>query len=443
MDILNKPIKTFTFADVVSFCQEGHREGLQIDYKKDLPTSGLAKLFSAFSNTRGGVIIIGVEEDRMTGIPTAWDGINNNAQSIERIHQWASNVEPLPSYEVHATDEQGGKIFILVRIFEGDRTPYYVQNDPRIYIRTGSITPSVDLASPDAVELLIKKKEKAELARNLYIRMSEDVYQAGLKRAERDRLRKIAIEKENYDKEKKKLEADISGFDIKPYRSHYYSKELGSDASIFTVVAQPFHPKEPVASPPELKDKIIEIRDGDGTFPLDFPSVNPEPMLNGIMYFDWGEADGEIRNEQFYSTGLVRLSFDVLRTDNERNDRIIYLVHLASLLFAVLKATGNFYRMFGYQGGVKGFISLTNVEGVKLNDTIGRSLFPRDDKEGLLPSYELEFDVDTSLLNDNKAFQDYFIKTVQDIYWMFGYAGLREETIKTYLKERGWLVNNE
>ena len=182
---------------------------------------------------------------------------------------------------------------------------------------------------------------------------------------------------------------------------------------------------------PELKDKIIEIRDGDGTFPLDFPSVNPEPMLNGIMYFDWGEADGEIRNEQFYSTGLVRLSFDVLRTDNERNDRIIYLVHLASLLFAVLKATGNFYRMFGYQGGVK------------LNDTIGRSLFPRDDKEGLLPSYELEFDVDTSLLNDNKAFQDYFIKTVQDIYWMFGYAGLREETIKTYLKERGWLVNNE
>lgn len=440
MDILNKPIKDFTFANVVSFCQEGHREGLQIDYKRDLPSGGLAKFFSAFSNTRGGIIIIGVEEDRTTGIPTAWDGIDNNAQSIERVHQWASNVEPIPSYEVHATDEQGGKIFILIRIFEGDRTPYYVQNDPRIYIRTGNITPSVDLASPEAVELLIGKREKAELARRLYIQMSDNVYRAGLKRAERERLKKIAIEKENYNKEKKKLEADIRGFDGKPYKSRYYSKILGSDASIFTIVAQPFYPNKPIATPAEIKDKTMEIRDGDRTFQIHFPSLNTEPMPDGVMCFEWGEDDGTIRSEQLYSTGLVRFSFDVLNTDAEGYNKTIYLVHLASFLFAVLKATGNFYSMFGYQGGIKGFLSLDNVEGVKLDDTIGRSLFPRDDIEGLLPSYRLDFDIDTSLLNDNKAFQDYFVKMVQDIYWMFGYAGLREETIKTYLTANRWWV---
>ena len=111
MDILNKPITTFTFNDVVSFCQEGHHEGWQIDYKRDWPQDGLSKYFAAFSNTRGGVIIIGVEEDKTTGVPTVWDGVNNTAQSIERVHQWASHIEPLPSYEVHPTDEQSGKIF--------------------------------------------------------------------------------------------------------------------------------------------------------------------------------------------------------------------------------------------------------------------------------------------------------------------------------------------
>ena len=127
-------------------------------------------------------------------------------------------------------------------------------------------------------------------------------------------------------------------------------------------------------------------------------------------------------------------------TNTEENSTFIRLVHLASLLFAVLKATGNFYRIFGYQGGIKGYISLDNVEGVKLNGAIGHSLFPRSDKEGLLPSYKFEFDIDTSLLNNNKASQEYFVKMVQEIYWMFGYEGIREDAIKAFLKDGGWLV---
>lgn len=119
MSILNKPLSSFSFSDIVAFSKEGNREGIQIDYKKDLPNGGLAKFFAAFSNTRGGVIIIGVEEDRVTGLPTTWDGVVNNAQLTETINQWASSVEPFPQYDVHVTDEQGGRVFILVRIYEG------------------------------------------------------------------------------------------------------------------------------------------------------------------------------------------------------------------------------------------------------------------------------------------------------------------------------------
>ena len=127
MKLLNDPIKNISFDDVVSFCKEKHIEGLQIDYKKEFPSKGLAKHFAAFSNTRGGLIIVGVEED-VKGLPVKWAGLKNEGKLIDRVHQFASNVDPIPSYETCVTDEKNGKVFLLVRVFEGDQTPYYVQN---------------------------------------------------------------------------------------------------------------------------------------------------------------------------------------------------------------------------------------------------------------------------------------------------------------------------
>ncbi len=129
MYILNKPIETFGFDDIAAFCEEGHIEGIQLDYKRELPKD-LAKHFAAFSNTRGGVIIAGVDEDKEAGAPKTWDGVENEGKLVERVYQYAANVEPLPSLRVHPTDERNGKVFLLIRIFEGDRTPYYVQNEP-------------------------------------------------------------------------------------------------------------------------------------------------------------------------------------------------------------------------------------------------------------------------------------------------------------------------
>lgn len=438
MDILNKPINSFSFNDVVAFCQEGHREGIQIDYKRDLPQDGLAKHFAAFSNTRGGVIIVGVEEDRQTGVPTSWNGIPNNAQVVERIHQWASNVDPIPRYEVHATDVSNGNVFILIRVFEGDRTPYYVQNDARVYVRTGNITPSIDLASPEMLELLFGKKEKTKLARNIYIKRSEEIYQAGLRRAERERLKAIAEEKEEYRRKKQQWEAD--GDPVRPYTSRYYKRVLGSEAAMLTILIQPFYPREQLMSPQEIKGRIIEIRDGDGTFRLEFPSLNPEPIQDGVMTFEWGEGNGEIRNEQIYSTGLMRLSFDILRVDENKN-KLVYVAHIALLMFELLKAAGNYYKVAGYQGGLRGHLLIDGLEGVTLNRGItARSHFPYEDKIALMPEYRLNLDMDTSILNDNKSFQDYFIQLVKEIYWSLGCGEIKDDALVAYLKERHWHV---
>jgi predicted HTH transcriptional regulator len=178
MDILNKLIESFKFEDVVAFCKKGYREGFQLDYKREYPSKGLSKHIVALSNSRGGVIIIGVEEDDKTGFPKGWDGIDMDAKLIEKLHQEIANVEPFPSCIVHATDSKDGKFFILVRVLAGDSTPYYVQNDSNVYVRTGNITTPIDIASPDGLELMFGKREKAEKARENYITMADDIFDA-------------------------------------------------------------------------------------------------------------------------------------------------------------------------------------------------------------------------------------------------------------------------
>lgn len=151
MDILNRSIQNFTFSDIANFCGQGIIEGIQLDYKKEVPKD-LAKHFAAFSNTRGGIIIIGVEEDPKTGRPIACNGVVYDAKIVDRIHQFASNVDPIPNYQLETTNAgPNGNVFILVRIFEGDRTPYYVQNDANLWIRTGNVSTPINIASPKEV----------------------------------------------------------------------------------------------------------------------------------------------------------------------------------------------------------------------------------------------------------------------------------------------------
>jgi hypothetical protein len=434
MDILNKPINTFTFADVVTFCQEGHREGIQIDYKRDLPSGGLSKFFAAFSNTRGGVIIIGVEENRATGVPTAWVGVNNNAQSIERIHQWASNVEPLPSYDVHITDEQGGKVFILVRIFEGDRTPYYVQNDADLWVRTGNITSLVDKASPDQTELLVGKKIKAQKVRENNLNRAHEIYEAALKRAEEERIRLDVQEKERLRRQEESGNTEVA------FPSRIYQSKLGSQTSMCTIVVQPFYPQTSLITPNAIKNSIVDFRATSRSIG-DFPSLNMESIPYGVLNFEWGQANGEIECQQIYSTGLLYDSIDVLRVD--QRGKHIWISSITGKIYSVLKAARQFYNLVGYQGGLDGYISLSNVEQAIIHSITPQrwNRFPSDARKCLLSNYKWELEkIDTALLNNDKEFQKYFIEKIKEIYWHLGYEADRDDLYIDYLKENGWYI---
>lgn len=110
------------------------REGETLEFKREMPASSdLAKLVTAFYNTRGGTILFGVEDQtrRLTGVA--------NVQSIEEgiinILRARCSLDVMPAVEVVAYE--GGE-FVAVRCPQGARKPYLVSGETRPYVRVGS-----------------------------------------------------------------------------------------------------------------------------------------------------------------------------------------------------------------------------------------------------------------------------------------------------------------
>jgi hypothetical protein len=416
MDILNKPIQSFKFEDVVSFCEKMYREGTQIDYKRDYSDKGLARHIVALSNSRGGVIIIGVDEDRKTGFPKSWDGIDIDAKLIEKLHQEIANIEPFPSCVVHATDLKNGKFFILVRIFAGDNTPYYVQNDSNVYVRTGNITKPIDIASPDGLELMFGKREKAEKARKIYLSMADEIYDV-----------KIIKEENRIIRESREAKEEII------FKNRRF---ILAGISVCEVTIQPFFPDKAIAKPKEIKDGIDEIRFRNGNF--NFPELNVEPSPKGIAYFSFFKHNKLVEFQQVFGQGLIQNRFTVSVLDKDSGFKIVSLWRVAVRIFGVLQFAKKFYNKYSYSGVLLGRVNLTG-----LNDAFIRKLKPAgrefwgEDKECLLDEYGWNIKTDTSILNNDEGLKKYFIDLLREIYWDLGFEDIREDVIDDFLKQSG------
>lgn len=110
------------------------REGETMEFKREMPASSdLAKLVTAFYNTRGGMILFGVEDQsrRLTGVA--------NAQSIEEgvvnILRARCSLDVMPAVEVVSYEDLE---FVVVQCPQGTRKPYLISGETRPYVRIGS-----------------------------------------------------------------------------------------------------------------------------------------------------------------------------------------------------------------------------------------------------------------------------------------------------------------
>ncbi len=431
MKILTTSINEIDFDYVVAFQQEANPEGTQLDYKKTFPDKGLAKIIASFANTRGGVLIIGIEEDSKTGVPIKADGITLD-KHVDRVFQYIGNISPIPKVECHTTNEVNGKVFVVVRVFEGDETPYYVHNDSNIWVRTGNVSKPIDIASPEATELLFKKKERAALSRMHNKQFAENNFQAFLKMGEKERLREITAERENY--ELKKIQHE-DGANLPPFKSKITNSSLGKECSLLKVVLQPYYPHEAFIRPLDIEPIIQETRTQNGFYSFPMPS-NFDSVTEGMIFFNWSRDDGEITCQQVFANGLVFNSHDILR--HTPDGPATHLGWFAGELYVTLTAMRKILGKMGYQGSVTGAISIDNIEGVTINPIIER-MWPGETRESIFKTLFWQLDLDTRILNDKEQLLDYVTELVRDIHWSFGYKDLQKTITKKYLVDKDYL----
>ena len=105
----------------------------KVDLEKEKPKSWL-KSVSAFANTKGGIILFGVDNTHKL------IGLKNVAEVAEKISEYInSRIDPLPRYELNCYNEDELD-FIELQIGDGPITPYYYVGDGRkeAFIRSGN-----------------------------------------------------------------------------------------------------------------------------------------------------------------------------------------------------------------------------------------------------------------------------------------------------------------
>jgi hypothetical protein len=416
MDLLTQEFSTITFQDVVDFCNQKIVENTELDYKQKIPKD-LTKHFSAMSNRYGGLIIVGVEEDPQTGVPLKCEGIVNDGKQVDRIHQFANNVRPLPTYEVRTTDEVNGKVFLIVRISEGGAPPYTSVNDPTVYLRTGNITTPLRQADADIVRDLYAKRANAETERQDNIAEAKTRLQVLLEQADEREARRRSVQAES------KAEALDLGL-TRPVAPNQVMAYL-----------QPFYPHRELTLPRTIFSKINELRVTNSQEQF-FPGRQLRPIARGILYFD-GTSSSSFSCDQIYANGLFTHSESTSRPWMAGSDDI-YLADIARCFYTTLVFGRKLYNALDYNGLACGGLELKAPRGRAVRDIsagTGRQLIFRDDLPLTIDdSCVWEIEADTHQLNDAAWIQKYFYDRMREIYWDLGLRDVSAQLLDEFVK---------
>lgn len=143
-------------------------EGLRIEFKRLIHSAPkIARSITAFANTSGGLILIGVDDDRRIV------GIHSEKETIQIIDEAMKfHIEPKPRIAVRV-EEFKRRMVLLVEIPESPERPHFhvervIRRDTgrrdverRVFIRDGSHNRA---ASEDRIELMLSSREPVRIS---------------------------------------------------------------------------------------------------------------------------------------------------------------------------------------------------------------------------------------------------------------------------------------
>jgi hypothetical protein len=179
--IFGKPLSEVTMQDVKTFCDKHIREGINLDYKRDLASKTLLKTMAAFANTRGGFIIVGVDDkDDKPVLPV--EGIDwKESLPLGVTSMIIDNMYPYLSVDVHVCEPENGKTSVLIYVPESHEAPHWLVNRTELYVRRADRAGHTHwerFATDGEWDFLRNKRERSIELRNQALEAVTDIFEA-------------------------------------------------------------------------------------------------------------------------------------------------------------------------------------------------------------------------------------------------------------------------
>jgi hypothetical protein len=401
VDILTKPIASISFQDVVDFCTQRHAEHVSLDYKQQIENESLARTIAAMANTLGGVIIVGVVDDRRENKPVLpvvgmafVPGLSDRIWDV----MWGNITPPFPC-EVQVCDPVADKTFIVIRIPQSNATPHAIHGNTEIHYRTGKGNQPEALASVDRIRWLLDRREQAAHFR-------EELYLAA-----GQRLRNML-------------------------KMRNFSVGKGQ----FTVAYTPLYPRDQLVRQSDLAGIVdaVKVRLGSS---IHFPNIGIQPLFvqNGVARF---ETDGVLNYTEVNVYGSLYTKLQ-LGWDRGSPGAPNWELHLSSILETVaasFQSMGAFYERVGYWGLIEIRLTLKEILGMRivrlpLRNAVYLNGERTNDSDDRL---QWRLEVPPTQLRDEDSRRALLLDISENIIRSFGYPVERERITQFFQDQGRW-----
>ncbi len=342
MSLFRQSFESLQWTDVVEFCNQREAEGATLDYKQEIPRD-IEKTVAAMANTLGGIIIVGVAEDDEAKPVLPATGMTMRRGLVEQItSKCVDNINPPVVPEAHLVrNDAGDMVFVVLRIAQSREAPHAINNNTRVYIRTGRQNSQDELASLERILWLLDRRKQSEaFGEWLFVRASEryDLIQAG----------------------------KVPGIPA--------SAEPDSGRCLLTLALSPVYPDAgtPVRSPDlDQIRRRITIRDPMRTaneFPIQEQETVNRIVEDGVV-MHWAGGRGlrtyhthlNIHGLYFFKQSLLYLPPAEHRAG--KTNHFMRFSEIVDRAYSILLSGKKFYDKIGYHGPLAMRLKLENIVG--------------------------------------------------------------------------------
>jgi hypothetical protein len=183
-DLFQMNLDELTFDDILQFTgisrpeTERPQENVRLDFNEQIP-GDLGDVITAFANTYGGLVILGVKTDKSKqNIPIEISGIQGKPDIKSTIgNKILSTVYPRPSFSIGVVthDDKPNHVVVVIRVEESRITPhmFIAGHQNKISIRIGDQN---RYASLQQIEALFEKRKRLISKDFATQRLFDDLY---------------------------------------------------------------------------------------------------------------------------------------------------------------------------------------------------------------------------------------------------------------------------